>query len=1090
MRIVIDLQGAQTTDSRFRGIGRYSLALAQAMARQSRGHEIWIALNGLFADTVEPLRAAFDGLIPQERVVAWAAPSGVSEHVQACRWRREAGERLREAFLARLAPDFVHVSSLFEGLTNDALTSIGTLGDSLPTAVTLYDLIPLIQRRIYLADAGVESWYERKLAMLRRADLWLAISESSRREGIEHLGLPADRVINVSTAADAMFRPIHLDAQAAGSVRDRYGITRGFLMYTGGIDHRKNLEGLIRAYARLPIDVRSKHQLVVVCSATSAQKAVLRRVAGDAALGEEECVVTGFIPDADMVALYNLCTAFAFPSWHEGFGLPALEAMSCGAAVVAANTSSLPEVIGNADALFDPHDEGSIAERLHAVLTDESWRSGLKAHGLVQARKFSWEASAARALDAFERIHEERAGRKFGGHVGRGPGRPRLAYLSPLPPQASGIADYSAELLPELSRHYQIDVIVNDREDVADRWRHGFNARSMQWFDDNADRYDRLLYHFGNSSFHQHMFGLLERHPGTVVLHDFFLSGAVAHADTTGYVPGMWVDALYRSHGYAAVLDRHRAADVGDVLWKYPTNLAVIQQANGIIVHSEFSRSLANRWFGAAVSAQWALIPHLRQPVATPDRSAARAALGIDDDTFLVCSFGIIGPTKQNHRLLADWLASPLAHDPRCRLVFVGESCGGDYGEKLLRAMQGSHCRARIAITGYAPAELYRNYLAAADAAVQLRTRSRGETSGTVLDCMNHGVATIVNAHGATAELAGSGIVGLADDFSAAELTAALIRLRDDPAYRRALGADARRRIRDQHAPRQVGDQYREAIEAFAVAGPRAPAAKLIDAIARVEPGSVESADWVAVARAMARNHPPVPRQRELLVDIGRADGGAAGPAGYWDRVLAKVLPELRSDCRVEPVYVDSAGVFRYARRHALRLLGCPLHWLDDEPVDAFVGDVYLAGVPEVEAMAQLEVLHGQLREQGVQLHFHLLNPVPAELAAGSGGGRSIDPASPLNHVATRGDGVLCTDGETADALLEWLQRAKPSRDGVLSVGVWKLSADAPDQAVKDGAAIDVDAGEFVVAALGQRFSRQWPNVHRGSDEGTRLGAR
>ena len=109
--------------------------------------------------------------------------------------------------------------------------------------------------------------------------------------------------------------------------------------------------------------------------------------------------------------------------------------------------------------------------------------------------------------------------------------RPRLAYVSPLPPEQSGIADYSAELIPELARHYDIDVIVDqpkvsDLEVVAN-----CPVRDPAWFADNAASYDRILYHFGNSPFHKHMFDLLERFPGTVVLHDFFLSSVAFHLE-------------------------------------------------------------------------------------------------------------------------------------------------------------------------------------------------------------------------------------------------------------------------------------------------------------------------------------------------------------------------------------------------------------------------------------------------------------------------------------------------------------------------------------------------------------------------------
>ena len=113
-------------------------------------------------------------------------------------------------------------------------------------------------------------------------------------------------------------------------------------------------------------------------------------------------MLTGFVSEEDLLTLYNLCKAFVFPSLHEGFGLPALEAMSCGRAVIGANTSSLPEVIGRDDALFDPMNDRAIAEKIADVLTDDAFRSDLEQHGLKQAKRFSWDVCAQRAIAAFE----------------------------------------------------------------------------------------------------------------------------------------------------------------------------------------------------------------------------------------------------------------------------------------------------------------------------------------------------------------------------------------------------------------------------------------------------------------------------------------------------------------------------------------------------------------------------------------------------------------------------------------------------------------------------------------------------------------
>lgn len=586
MRLVIDMQGAQTSSSRHRGIGRYTLALTRAMARNARGHEILLCLSGLFPDSIGSIREVFAGLLPPENIRIWQAPGPFAALQPDNDWRRRCAELIREAFLASLKPDMVLVSSLFEGLDDNAATSIGAFARNLPTASILYDLIPLVHRERYLENPLVRAWYEEKLGHLRRADRLLSISESSRQEYLDHLGLAPEKVVNVSTAADSQFRPLFIDAGQEIALRQRYGLSRPFAMYTGGIDHRKNIEGLTRSYALLPRSLRAAHQIAVVCAVQPQARAALEELGRAQGLASGEMVLTGFVPEEDLLALYNLCKTFVFPSWHEGFGLPALAAMACGRPVIGAGTSSVPEVIGLAEALFDPHDDAAIAAKLEQILEDESWRAHLVAHGLEQARNFSWEASTNRALVAIEAWQARHA------ILPESPQerRLRLAYVSPLQPLRSGISDYSAELLPVLAAHYDIEVVVA-QERVADSWvGEHCPVRSIDWFCEHAADFDRILYQFGNSRFHSHMFDLLQRHPGAVTLHDFFLSGVLADGEQTGTLPAAWSRALYHSHGYAAWRERFRSADPGAAIWRYPCNLEVLQNALGIIVHSENSR--------------------------------------------------------------------------------------------------------------------------------------------------------------------------------------------------------------------------------------------------------------------------------------------------------------------------------------------------------------------------------------------------------------------------------------------------------------------------------------------------------------------
>lgn len=978
MRIVLDLQACQTSGSRNRGIGRYSMSLSQAMARQSRGHEMFIVLNDRFPDTIDPIQKAFDGLLPQKSIRTFNMMAQLSEANPANTWRVRAAERIREDFLAGLSPDFVHLSSLFEGLGDDAVTSVGNIRGEYDTAVTLYDLIPLLNKETYLTNARVRDWYYRKLQVLKNAELLLSISEHSRREALAALQLPEDRVVNISSAVDPVFRPRILSFEETARLRNRYGFSKPFLMYTGGVDHRKNIEGLIEAFAALPREIKTQYQLAIVCSVDDDNRRRLESLASKFGLGKTDVVFTGYVPEDDLVALYNTCALFVFPSLHEGFGLPVLEAMSCGAAVIGSNTSSIPEVLGREDALFNPRDISAIAHKIHSVLINEDFKASLQRHGRQQAKQFSWDASAQRALDAFEHCHDRRNNRI---HVAVNvpQQRPRLAYVSPLPPEKSGIADYSAELLPELAAHYDIEVVVTQNA-VTDPWiAANFPVRSVEWFSSHAESYDRILYHFGNSGFHQHMFALLERHPGVVVLHDFFMSGVVDLVDFSGAMPGAFDRALYESHGYPALMARRKLGREA-AMWQYPCNKSVLNNALGIIVHSKFSMQLAEAWYGEGTAAHWKLIPLLRAMPEKIDRMAARQKLELSDDDFLVCSFGLLGPIKLNDRLLETWVNSPLAQDKRCHLVFVGENPASDYGKNLLQKIEESDCQGRIQITGFASQELYRTYLAAADAAVQLRTKSRGETSAAIFDCMAYGVPTIINMHGSSADLPDDALIKLPDEFSIAELSDSLVSIRNDAEGSRILANRAIDYIRRAHHPAKIGMQYRDAIEVLSTDSYGARYRQLINSIATIAaPVRPAIQDITAAAGCIVANRPAgLPRQ--LLVDVSSLMPPEANNSRHTlvRNMLGILLNEQNAEYRVEPIYA-SGGCFKYARNFTLDLIGASDAQMEDTAVDATMGDIFL-GLYSAPAPSMQALLTG-LRHKGISQFFVSLDSQdPAKL--------------------------------------------------------------------------------------------------------------
>lgn len=1054
MRIVIDLQGAQAENKK-RGIGRYSLSFAKSIVGNSGKHEIFLALNSLFSDTIEPIRAAFEGLLPQANIRVWQAPGPVFSVAHDNDWRRKTAELVREAFLASLKPDMVLITSLFEGLTDDAVTSIGNLSRTTPTSVILYDLIPLINRRPYLENPEVEAWYENKLGHLRRADLLLAISESSRQEGIHYLSFPPEQAINISTAADTQFRPQQLSKKKENEVRQRYGLQRAFVMYTGGIDHRKNIEGLIRAYAKLAKPLRARHQLAIVCSIQPPSRIALGALAKEQGLEADELVLTGFVPEDDLIALYNLCKTFVFPSWHEGFGLPALEAMCCGCAVIGANTSSLPEVIGHDDALFDPYSEESITDKLTQVLSDDTFRQLLEQHGLKQAKRFSWDASAKAAIAAIETWHTNQIAtlpESFAFNH-----RLKLAYVSPLPPERSGISDYSAELLPELARHYDIDVIIA-QDSISDPWiKANCSVRNVEWFKAHANHYDRVLYHLGNSPFHQHMFDLLDKVPGLVVLHDFFLGHVTEYIGAVSKNGNVWPATLYEEYGYSALKERFKG-DVASIAWKYPANLRVLQKALGIIVHSENSKRLAALWHGEHSADDWAVIPLMRTPALVTDRAASRNLLTIEHDAFVVCSFGLLGPNKNNHRLLDSWLASALAKNDKCVLMFVGENDGGEYGAQLLEKIANNNFQVRIHITGWTDTITYQHYLAAADVGVQLRTLSRGETSAAVLDCMNYGLATIVNANGSMADLPDDAVWKLPDEFEDVQLITALETLWQETTQRQQLGKNARNIVSMQHAPRNCADRYVNAIErAHRTAATNLNT--LIQKIVDVEPQLIDPTKLKNLANALAISIQPKFCRRQLLVDISELSqrDSKSGIQRVVRSILLELLANPPTGYRVEPVHAVPGQGYRYARSFTLGFLGYPDCFLSDKPMEFDNGDLFIGLDLQHHVVLSHELFYQKMRNQGVRVNFVVYDLLPVLLPH-----VFVSGAAEMHHNWLKAlaycDGVICISRAVANEMVEWLNVNGPPRLRPFNVGYFHLGADIDASAPSKDLPADVES--------------------------------
>ena len=1046
MRVVIDLQGAQTV-SRYRGIGRYTLSLTQALIRIAPEHDIHVVLSGLFPETLEPLNQLFKAQIEHSQIHIWHAPTRVSYQDPKNRLRRERAQKIYSHFLLSLKPDVILLTSVFEGFGDDAVTCISPLVEKVPCAAIFYDLIPLLNPALYLdVNPLYAQFYREKIRHFQKASLWLAISESAAQEGISALDLPSSAVVNISAACDAIFYPRVFTPDEASVFLHSFGITQSFILYTGGSDTRKNLPRLIQAYANLPTHLQTQYQLVLAGRVPAGNLEKLLRTIKQANVPAHRICFTGYVSDEQLASLYSLCHLFVMPSLHEGFGLPPLEAMACGAVAIGANTTSLPEVIGDERGLFDPYDEAQITQKMAVALTDEPLRDQLRAHGKAQAQKFSWEFTAGRTLRALENL----VAKDLASPAEKIPSvaaRQRLALVSPMPPARSGIADYSALLLPYLLEFYDITLVLEQPDLDFSCLPKGIQIQDPSWLKSHSDQVDRVLYQMGNSPFHAYMLELMELVPGVVVLHDFFLSGLFSYLEKVASVPQIWTKNLYHSHGYAAVAARYQ--EEGDTFAKehFPVNLTVLENARGIIVHSPYALKLGQDWYGKNSVEDWKVIALLRPmaPVLTQgEKIQIRQALGIAPDDFVVCSFGFLDPTKLNHRLLDAWLRSDLAKNPRCKLIFVGQNHGADYGQQLLETIASSECTERIHITGWASTMQYEQYLALANSAVQLRTASRGETSAAVLDCLSFGLPTIVNANGSMANLSEQAVLKLADEFDDAQLTSALESLWHDRALRERLAHEARTLIAQEHSPQHCAHLYHQAIEQCESAAQYS----VSTLVGQLGSTCLTRSERHGLADALVRTF-AIPRpQKQLLLDLSATCSHdlKTGIERVARSLALSLLQEAPDGYRVEPVYLETKGdqsYYRYARRYCLDLLHCPRDLLEDAIVEVQEGDVLitldLSGARLLEAARA--GLYQDYRQRGVRLYSVVYDLLPLQFPQYFPPGTQDLFLDWLEAIA-QWDGALCISQTVAQDLRRWMQKHQPERVPGYQIEAFALGSD------------------------------------------------
>jgi glycosyltransferase involved in cell wall biosynthesis len=311
-----------------------------------------------------------------------------------------------------------HVPSPLEPVSLDRLWAPRLRSSAL--VVTMHDLIPALFPEENMPDPAVQRFYWARLELARQAERVLSVSYATARDSEGLLGLRPDRIsVTGGGVSDDFVPPESRGAARAQLERLRPALDGEFVLYTGGMDWRKNVSGLLAAYAALSAELRAAHKLVVVgrLGLDHAHGPFAREAEG---LGIADRVVfTGHVSEEELVLLYQAATLFVFPSLYEGFGLPVVEALACGAPAIAGRNSSLVELIDQEEALFDPADAESIRVALERALTDDELLERLRRPDVRE--QFSWRRIAERTAAAYEEVGSRRRPRRVGGQAGYDP---------------------------------------------------------------------------------------------------------------------------------------------------------------------------------------------------------------------------------------------------------------------------------------------------------------------------------------------------------------------------------------------------------------------------------------------------------------------------------------------------------------------------------------------------------------------------------------------------------------------------------------------------------------------------------------------
>lgn len=409
MRIVIDMQEVQK-ECNLQGTHLATLSFLQALVRTREHNEVILALCGQFPDTIEPIRAAFNGILPQKNIRVWSTPSFAQKDAANIAFQNEVSELIRDTFLSSLEPDVLHISGCPNSRSKKAHTGSSAFNNRVLLSACLGKIGDLRNSEKMQALSSELKQNEEAIANhIEREGVLLADAEILQAWDLEDLGALEKCLIRLPSTIDADDKIFNDYDKNAAAYLQSLGIVRPFVMAEIEGSSQANIKAIIQSYAAITYPLRKKHQLVLVCNPNSKSSPLYEQQDFSSNFGSDEIIWINKLQEGKLSQIYKYSELYI----HTGSGneseIPEADAMSSGELIIGINHTALPSVIGFDLAQINPGYTTEFTAKIEMGLCDKLFRSALQKHSLKQESRFAWDNVAKHAINALEKLASTRA---------------------------------------------------------------------------------------------------------------------------------------------------------------------------------------------------------------------------------------------------------------------------------------------------------------------------------------------------------------------------------------------------------------------------------------------------------------------------------------------------------------------------------------------------------------------------------------------------------------------------------------------------------------------------------------------------------